>query len=123
MVNARLQKLSEHCGRVFSLRRNLMTVEQLGSIAGIVLSLAVAYLPRVREWYDAKDAAGKARTMGFLLVGTAVGVFLLGCVNLYALVPCTVAGAQSLLFVLVNALVANQATYLIAVRPFRGSQG
>jgi multisubunit Na+/H+ antiporter MnhG subunit len=100
-----------------------MTVEQLGSIAGIILSLALAYLPRVREWYDAKDAAGKAQTMGALLVLSALGVFGLSCANLYGLVACSVEGAKDLVGVLISALTANQATYLIAVRPFRGSQG
>lgn len=96
-----------------------MTVEQLGAIAGVILSLAVAYIPRVSDWYDGLDAKGKARAMGALLAGSAAGVFALGCAGVLALVPCTTAGALDLLNVLVAALVANQATYLIAVRPWK----
>lgn len=96
-----------------------MTVQELGAIAGAVLSLAVAYIPQVAKWYDALDAQGKARAMGALLIATAVGVFALGCVNVFDFVPCTVAGAKELLSVLIAALVANQAVYQIAVRPFK----
>ena len=98
-----------------------MTIEQLGAIAGIVLSLAVRYIPQIAKWYDAFDAEGKARVMGALLVVSAVGVFALGCVNVFAFVPCTVDGAKELVSVLVTALMANQATFLIAVRPFKKS--
>lgn len=95
-----------------------MTAEELGSIAGLILSLAVAYLPKVKEWYDGFDAAGKARVMGGLLVLTALGVFAYGCIP-QSLVPCTLAGAKELVGVLIAALVANQATYLLLVRPFK----
>ena len=96
-----------------------MTVEQLGGIAGIILSLALAYIPKVSDWYNAKTGAEKAQIMGLLLVVSALGVFGLGCANLYVLVPCTVEGAKTLVGVLVAALVANQGTFLLAVRPFK----
>ena len=96
-----------------------MTVEQLGAIAGVILSLALAYLPKVKDWYDAKTGPQKAQIMGGLLVASAVGIFGLGCAGLYILVPCTVDGAKDLVAVLGAALVANQGTFLLAVRPFK----
>lgn len=99
-----------------------MSVEQLGAIAGVILSLAAAYIPAFAKWYDSFDAAGKARVMGALLFVSAVGVFGLSCAGLFGLVPCTVAGALDLLSVLIAALVANQATFLLAVRPFQKAQ-
>ena len=96
-----------------------MTVQELGAIAGAVLSLAVAYIPRVSEWYDNLDAKGKAQAMGALLIVTAVAVFGLSCAAVLDFVPCTVAGAKELFTVLIAALVANQAVYSIAVRPFK----
>ncbi len=96
-----------------------MTTEQLGSIAGIILSLAVAYIPKLREWYAAKDAQGKAQTMGILLVVSALGVFGLSCASVFSLVACTVAGAKELLGVLIAALVANQASFLLLVKPYQ----
>ena len=96
-----------------------MTVEQLGSIAGVILSLAVAYIPRVSDWYGGLDSKGKARVMGGLLVGVALGAFGLSCAGVYALMPCTVEGAKDLVGVLIAALTANQATYLLLVKPFK----
>jgi hypothetical protein len=46
-----------------------MTVEELGQIAGVILSLAVAYIPGIRERFDALDGPGKARVMAALLLG------------------------------------------------------
>ena len=95
-----------------------MTIQELGAIAGVILSLAVQYIPQIARWYDGFDAAGKARVMGALLVISAVGVFALGCVNAFVFVPCTVDGAKELLTVLIAALVANQASYSLFVKPF-----
>ena len=99
-----------------------MSVDQLGAIAGIVLSLALAYVPLFAKWYDGFDAPGKARVMGGLLVVVALGVFAYGCIPA-SLVPCTIAGAGELLSVLIAALVANQAVYSLAVRPFKRAAG
>ena len=96
-----------------------MTVEQLGAIAGVVLSLAIAYIPALANWYNSFDQAGKARVMGALLVVSALGVFGLGCLNAFAFVPCTVAGAKELLGVLIAALIANQASFSLLVHPFK----
>ncbi|RPJ29470.1 MAG: hypothetical protein EHM33_01070 [Chloroflexi bacterium] len=96
-----------------------MTVEQLGSIAGVILSLAIAYIPQLAEWYGKFDTAGKARVMGILLVVAALGVFGLSCANVFMLVACTVEGAKDLLGILIAALVANQASFVLLVQPFQ----
>ena len=100
-----------------------MTVEQLGSIAGVILSLSLAYIPKVSDWYNGFDAAGKARVMGVLLIAAALGVFGLSCADVFGLVACTVEGAKDLLGVLIAALVANQASFLLLVKPYRQVQG
>ena len=96
-----------------------MSVEVLGGIVGIVLSLALAYVPRLSDWYATKDARQKAQIMAGLLVATALGVFGLGWANLYVLVACSVAGARELVGVLIAALVANQAAFTLLVKPFK----
>ena len=96
-----------------------MSVEQLGAIAGVILSLFVAYIPKVKDWYDAQSGQVKAQVMGALLLVSAAAVFGLSCANLYDLVPCTVEGAKELVGILIAALVANQATFVLAVRPFK----
>lgn len=96
-----------------------MTTEQLGAVAGIVLSLALAYVPTLREWYDAKTTQQKAQIMGGLLVVSALGIFGLSCANLFVLVACTVDGAKELVGVLIAALVANQSAFALLVRPYK----
>jgi hypothetical protein len=96
-----------------------MSVQELGAIAGIILSLGIAYIPYFANKYNQLDQAGKARVMGALLVVSALGVFGLGCANLLGFVPCTIDGAKTLLGVLIAALVANQATFSLLVHPFK----
>lgn len=98
-----------------------MSVELLVMIAGSLLSLAVRYVPQLRERYDRLDAEGKARVMAVALVLVTLGVFGLACANLLVLfgleVACTAASAVQLIQLLFLALMANQSTYMIAVRP------
>ena len=100
-----------------------MTVELLVAIAGGILSLALAYVPKLKDWYEKKTAEQKAQIMGALLVLVTLGVFGLACANLLVLfgleVACTAASAVQLLQLLLVALAANQAVFSIAVRPFK----
>lgn len=100
-----------------------MSVELLVSIAAGLLSLAVAYIPYLKDKYGQLDAAGKARWMAFALVAVTLGIFGLACANLLVLfglqVACTAASAVQLVQLLVLALMANQSVFLIGVRPFQ----
>jgi len=100
-----------------------MTAEQLAQYAGIILSLGLAYIPWFANWYAPKDAPAKARIMGGLLVLTALGIFGITCahwITIAALaVTCDRAGLSQLAQILLAALIANQATFLLLVRPFK----
>lgn len=100
-----------------------MTVEILGAIAAGILSLAVAYVPGLKDRFDQLDAAGKARWMAALLVVVTFGAFGLACANLLVLfgleVACSAEGGVALLRILIAALVVNQAVFQIGVRPFK----
>ena len=100
-----------------------MTPEYLASVAGVLLSLGFAYIPKLKDWYDLQDAQRKAQVMAAALILVAGGAFGLACAQLAALtgvvITCDVVGAVSLIKVLIAALVANQATYLLMVRPFK----
>ena len=85
--------------------------------AGVVLSLAFGYVPGLREWYEAKDGVRKAQVMAALLLAAAVGVFLAACYTPWQRVTCDEAGFWQLVELFVVAIMANQATYALAVRP------
>ena len=90
-----------------------MTVDQLGSIAGVVLSLAFSYIPGVKNWFDSLESSVKQAVMGGLLIVVAGAIFGLACGGVTPVVECTKEGALGLVAVLIQALIANQATYLI----------
>lgn len=96
-----------------------MTPEQLGAYAGIVLSLAMFYIPGLSDWYNALTPQKQAGIMAGLLLVVSAVLFGLSCANWYNAVSCDVEGVKSLLNVFIAALIANQATYLIAVRPVK----
>lgn len=100
-----------------------MTPEQLAMYAGIVLSLFMSYFPGVANWYNGLESAQKIQVMGGLLVLVALSVFGLSCSGLYPVVDCSVEGAKALVNILIAALIANQATYLFAVRSFKPAAG
>lgn len=99
-----------------------MTVELLVGIAGVALSLGVRYIPGIEEKYEPLDPKAKARVMAALLVVATLAIFGLACANLLVLfgleVACTAASAVQLFQLLLVALMANQSTFLIAVKPF-----
>lgn len=98
-----------------------MTPELLAGIAGIVLSLLAAYLPGFKEWFAGLASDTKATVMAWLLLAIGVAVFVLGCAGLVKLagLTCDAAGLFVLAQVLFAALVGNQATYVLFVRPYK----
>ena len=87
----------------------------LASFAGILLSLGFGYIPGPQDRYDTLVAQQKALVMaGLLLVGRCwCSVVVLGAIRVRHLTRRGVALAE----LFVSALIANQATYLIAVKP------
>lgn len=96
-----------------------MTPETLSAVAAIVLSLVFAYVPKLNTWYAAQEEQTKKLVMLVALVLVAGGSFALACAglieDLFGLaLTCDRAGAVGLIRAFILALVANQATFLIA---------
>ena len=91
-------------------------------VAGAILALLFGYVPGLRQWFEALDGVRKAQVMAGLLLLAAAGAFGASCYTPWVVVECTEAGFWQLVELFIMALVANQATYTLAVRPSRTAQ-
>jgi len=92
----------------------------IAGFAGLLLSLLFGYVPGLRDWYEALDGVRKAQVMAGLLLLAAGGLYAAACYTPWSVgVTCGEPGLWQLLEMLMAALVANQATYLIGVKPSR----
>lgn len=93
-----------------------LTPDDLASYAGVLLSLLFAYAPGLSAWYDQLDGIYKRLVMAGALLVVSLAVLGLSCSAIFVFVTCDQAGIVVLARLFVLALIANQATYLIAVR-------
>lgn len=97
-----------------------MTDNIVASLAGALLALLFGYAPGLRGWYEALEPTRKALVMAGLLALAAVALYLAACYTPWQIgVTCGEDGAWQLVQLFMAALVANQATYLIGVKPAR----
>lgn len=98
-----------------------LTPELLSSIAAVSASLAFAYVPGLKGVYASLTAEWKAASMGLVLIAIAGAAFAIGCGGFLPelQVTCDRGGAVGLISALIAALVANQGTFLLAVKPFK----
>lgn len=95
-----------------------MTVAQLvAALAGLALSIAFSWVPRLKDWYDAQSATGKRGVMILATVMAALLVFALGCAGVVQGVDCSSQGARDLATLVLYAVVTNQTAYSILPQP------
>ena len=97
-----------------------MTENIVGSLAGALLALLFGYAPGLRAWYEALEPTRKAMVMAGALLVAAVLLYGAACYTPWPVgVSCDEPGAWQLAQLFIAALVANQATYQIGVKPSR----
>ena len=94
-----------------------MSPEQIAAIVGIVVSLALEYIPVFKDWYNSlPDSQQKLLALG-VGFGVVAGAFGLGCWGLMAPYwACSWPGAWDALLVWLAYVLANQATYAIFLK-------
>lgn len=94
-----------------------MTPEFLNSIVAVVLSLAFSFVPKLREWYNKFDEAGKQIVMIGLLALAAIVITGLSCTALAdymsIAVPCNADGIVMAIRAFGLAVLFNQGFYSI----------
>lgn len=102
----------------------VVTPEFLSAVVAVLASLFFAYVPGIKQKYATLADEWKAAVMAILLFVIAGATFAIGCAQLLPelQVTCDRGGAVGLIYALVAALTANQATYLLAVKPFKPTE-
>ena len=95
----------------------------LMAAAGVLMSLAFAYIPGLHERYAALDGVRKGQVMLLALLVAAAIILVGSCWLRYAWATCDEAGWKQLAEMFLYALLANQAAYLVAVKPRDAAQG
>ncbi len=97
-----------------------MTAIQLSTISAIVLSLVFSYIPGIKEVWDLQNGIQKRLYMLLCLVIVTGASFGLACLPMFASlvnIQCNQTGAVALFTAFVQAVIANQATFLISPQP------
>ncbi len=101
----------------------MITSEELSAAAGILLSLALSYLPGVSAWFaDLSPQAKRLAMLGLLaaVTGAMVGLSCGGlAADLGLPITCDRAGLVHALRAFALAVIANQAAFLVAPKPAR----
>lgn len=99
----------------------MITSTELTAAAGILLSLAFSYIPRLNTWYAAKTPETKRAIMLGLIVVIGLATFGIACAGWAAdfgiRTTCDRAGAIGLIQAVVVAAVANQTAFMVSPRP------
>ncbi|MBU6361497.1 MAG: hypothetical protein KGS46_15905 [Chloroflexi bacterium] len=90
-----------------------MTSETLSTTAGMILSLVFSYAPVVRDKFETLNPNQKRAVMGICIIGVGIASFALGCAGLTNYVTCDQPGMVGVIRSVIDALVANQAMFLL----------
>lgn len=90
-----------------------MTAEVLAATAAILISLALSYVPGLRERFDALAGDQKRAVVGASIVLCALLAVALSCAGLAGYTTCDQVGVFNALSVLIAALVASQGAYML----------
>jgi hypothetical protein len=96
------------------MKSELINVETISLVAGILLSLFASYFPGFKTWFGGLEPTYKRLVMLGALLVVSSSVFGISCTGLEPLVTCDVPGVWIMVKIFVMTLVANQAAFLIS---------
>lgn len=93
-----------------------LTAESLTMFAGVILSLAFSYIPKLNSWFDGLQAEYKRLIMAGLTLAVAAAAYGLACYGIETGVTCDQTGVIGLLKAWLLTVIANQAAYALTPR-------
>lgn len=89
-----------------------LTAEMLGAIAGILISLALAYIPGLHTRFQNLDSDVKRLILGILLLAATVAIALLDCGGVISTgIACDKFGVWQYVSIFIMAIIGNQTAY------------
>lgn len=86
-------------------------VDKILILAGVILSLGMSYLPKIKDWYDKKSPEEKQLIMAGLILGATVIKFSLGCLGKDTDFACNWDGGYNAVVAFFIALAVNAGVY------------
>ena len=90
-----------------------ITPELLASLAGVLLTLILSYVPTLNVKYAAMSAQTKSLINLGCLLAIAVGIVLLSCTNVMAIIACQKADLIVFVQTFIFAMIANATSFTV----------
>ncbi len=89
-----------------------MDTFEIGAVAGVVLSLAWKYVPRIKGWFEKQEPETKELINLGVMIGVVGAAFGLSCINWFDIYACTQMGLKDAIVGLVGAMIGNAGAYV-----------
>lgn len=86
---------------------------QIAAVAGVVITLALAYLPGVKAKWEALDGTRKRLALGILYAAVSIGLYVPSCLGGPQIVECSTESIWSVVLAFLMALISSQGMYQI----------
>lgn len=86
---------------------------QIATIAGVIITLALAYLPGVSAKWEALDGTRKRLALGILYAAVSIGLYVPSCFGGPQLVECSTDSIWSVVLAFLMALISSQSMYAV----------
>lgn len=85
--------------------------ELIPLVAGTIITLVLAYVPRVKSWWEGLNGEQKRLSLAVLYLSTAVGMYVPSCLAWYPVIECSTESIPDVIGAFILALIASQSAY------------
>lgn len=87
--------------------------ELIAAVAGIAITLALAYVPGLKQRWEKLDGVRKRAWLGVLYVAAGVGLYVPSCFGGPQVLACDTSSIWNVVFAVILALIAGQGMYQV----------
>jgi hypothetical protein len=86
---------------------------QIATIAGVVITLALAYVPGLKAWWEERDSTQKRVVLAALYLAVSAGLYVPSCLGGPQLVQCSTESIWTVVLAFLMALISSQSMYTV----------